>query len=81
MEEFKKACCFHGYHVYKEAWKVAVGKGLDCEREPNNPHDHYVVAVKREVVIDHLPQKLLRLCSFILGFEIHQNGLEDYFTP
>ena len=50
MEEFKKACCIHGYHD-KEAWKVAVGKGLDCEREPNNAHDQYVVAVKRRGVV------------------------------
>ena len=68
--------------IYKEAWKVAVGKGLDCETEPNNAHDHYVVAVKRRgAAIDHLSRKLLRLCLFILGFEIHQNGLADYFTP
>ena len=59
-----------------------MGKGLDCEREPNNAHDHYVVAVKRRgVVIDHFLRKLLRLWVFILGFEKNQNGLADYFTP
>ena len=28
-----------------------MGKGLDFEREPNNAHDNYVVAVKRREVV------------------------------
>ena len=42
--------------MYKEAWDTAVGKELDCEREPNNAHDCYTVSVKR-IGVDtvHLP--------------------------
>ena len=55
----KECVVFCGYHVYQEAWEAAVGEELDCERELNNAHDHYAVAVKRmEVVVGHLPCKL-----------------------
>ena len=30
-----------------ELWKPAVGKLLDCEREPINPRDRYVIVVKK----------------------------------
>ena len=68
--------------VYQEAWEAAVGEELDCERELNNAHDHYAVAVKRmEVVVGHLPCKLSRLCLLVHVLEIYRNGLGDYFTP
>ena len=82
MEEFERVCCICGYHVYQEAWEAAVGEELDCERELNNAHDHYAVAVKRmEVVVGHLSCKLSRLCLLVHVLEIYQNRLADYFTP
>ena len=76
MEEFERVCCICGYHVYQEAWEAAVGEELDCERELNNAHDHYAVAVKRmEVVVGHLPCKLSRLCLLVHELEIYENRL------
>ena len=67
MEEFERACCIRGYHVYKEVWEAALGEELACEREPHNVHDRYSVAVKRRgIIIGHLPRKLSRLCSLFL---------------
>ena len=67
MEEFERACCTHGFHVFKEIWEAAVGEELACEREPHNAHDRYAVAVKRSgITICHLPWKLSRLCSLFL---------------
>ena len=41
-----------------------------CAREPCNIHDRYTVAVKRRrIIIGHLPQKLLRLCSLFLRWK------------
>ena len=38
-----------------------------CERNPQNSHDCYAVAVKREdILIRHLRRKLSRLCSLFL---------------
>jgi len=28
MEEFERACCIRGYHVYKDIWVAAVGGDL-----------------------------------------------------
>ena len=53
-----------------------MGEELDCERELNNAHDHYAVAVKRmEVVVGHLPCKLSRLCLLVHVLEIYENRL------
>ena len=53
-----------------------MGEELDCERELNNAHDHYAVAVKRmKVVVGHLPCKLSRLCLLLHELVIYQNGL------
>ena len=67
MEEFERACCIRGYHEYKEVWEAAVGEELVCEREPQNAHDRYAVAVtRRGIIVGHLPRKLSRLCSLFL---------------
>ena len=67
MDEFERPCCIRGYHVYQEVWVAAVGEELVCEREPDNSHDRYAVAVKRTgIIIGHLPRKLSKLCSLFL---------------
>ena len=33
MEQNEAVFCVRGYHVYKDVWKAAVGKDLECERE------------------------------------------------
>ena len=67
MEEFERDCCILSYHVHKEIWQASIGEELEYDREPENWYDCYAVAVKRiEVVIGHLPQKLLCICSLFL---------------
>ena len=41
------------------AWNPFVGKQLPLEREPNNPHDCFCVAVKKDgSIVGHLPFNL-----------------------
>ena len=35
--EYGRALCVRGYHVYREIWEAAVGQVLICEREPLLP--------------------------------------------
>ncbi len=67
MEEYERACCVRGYHIYQAIWTAAVGEVLACEREPRNTTDRYAVAVKKDgTVIGHLPRKVSRVCSLFL---------------
>ena len=67
MEEFERPCCIRGYHVCHEIWTAAVGEELVCEREPDNSHNRYAVAVKRMgIIIGHLPRKLSKQCLLFL---------------
>ena len=47
MEELERDCCIHGYHVYKEIWRAAIGEELECDREPESSRDRYT-AIARE---------------------------------
>ena len=63
MEKIFERNCIPGYHVYKKLWGAMVGEALVCEREPKIPSDQYAVAVKNKgTIIEHLPQKLSRVC-------------------
>ena len=56
--------CISGYHVYKKIWAVTVQEALMCKKDSS---DRYAVAVKNEgTIIEHLPRKLLRVCSLFL---------------
>ena len=57
-------CCIRGYHVYKAIWRAAITETLDCEREPTNASDRYVV--RGGVIIGHLLRKISRVCSIFL---------------
>ena len=35
MDTYERACCLRGYHIFKDAWKAAVGEELARERETN----------------------------------------------
>ena len=74
MEKFFEKNCICGYHVYKKVWAATVGEVLMCEREPKNSSDRYTVAVKNEgSIIEHLPRKLLWVCSLFLKRESTQS--------
>lgn len=34
MEEFQKACCIRGYHVYKDIWEAVANEELVCVMMP-----------------------------------------------
>ena len=56
MEEYRRTCCIHGYHVYKGKWDASVGEVLTCVKETHNTQDRYAVAVKKsQTVVGHLP--------------------------
>ena len=58
VDELERVCCIQGYHIYKEIWEAATGEVLTSEREPLNPKDRYIVAVKNAgTVVRHLPKK------------------------
>ena len=47
IEEFRRDCCIHGYHVYKEMWEAAAGEVLECMKEPHNVQGRYAVTAKK----------------------------------
>ena len=43
-----------------DIWEAAIGEELNCKREPSNSIDRYAMAiVKGDMVVGHLPKKLL----------------------
>ena len=66
MEELRRESCIRGHHIYKEIRNPCLGEVLQCERNPHNVMDRYSVAVKKGVVVGHLPRKVSRLCSLFL---------------
>ena len=66
-EEFEITSCVRGYRVYHHIWAAAVGKELDCVREPTNTSDRYAVAVIKDgTIVGHLPKRVSRVCSLFL---------------
>ena len=71
MEKFFERNYVCGYHIYKKVWAATVEEALVCEIqthvEPKLSSDRYAVAVRNEgTIIEHLPLKLLRVCSLFL---------------
>ena len=48
LEEFRVDVCVRGYHIYKDIWYAVVGKVIIFDREPNNSHDRYAIAVRKK---------------------------------
>ena len=50
-----------GYHAYFVDAFVTIGEVLACEREDNNAHDKYAIAVKNEaqLLVGHVPRFLV----------------------
>ena len=43
-----------GYHIYRDIWTAFVNKELNCQREPVNTADPFVVAmVKEDGTVSH----------------------------
>ena len=61
------ATVIRGYHVYKEIWTAPLGEILFCQRETDNRHDRFVVAiVKDSEVVGHVRREILSICSIFL---------------
>ena len=58
--------CCHGYHVYQENWTPIIGEQFQCEREDENPRDHYAVAIKKcDNIVGHVPRNISTLCYLL----------------
>ena len=68
MEEFEKASCIWGLHVYQDNWTPILGKRLVCDNGPSNPRDRYALAVCKagDNIVGHLPRNILTMCSIFI---------------
>ena len=65
--EFSVNSYIRGYHAYMDIWSPFVGEQLPLEREPNNSHDCFCVAVKKDgSIVAHLPFNLAPTVSAFL---------------
>ena len=77
MAKGGKDLCILGYHAYHGIWKAVVGETLVCMREPQNVHDKYAIAVKKDgTVIGHLPRSVS--CWFAVVKERRQYSLHSH---
>ena len=60
MEEFEKANCIRGFHIYQDNWTPILGKRLVCKNGPGNPRDRCAVAVCKagDEIVGHLPRNI-----------------------
>ena len=58
-----------GYHAYFVDAFVTIGEVLACEREDNNAHDKYAIAVKNEaqLSVGYVPRELSKIFSRFLA--------------
>ena len=68
MEEFEKASCIRGFHVYQDNWIPILGERLVCKNEPGNPRDRYAVTVCKagDKIVGHLPRNISTMCSIFI---------------
>ena len=54
--------------IYKTVWSPSTGEILEAAREPDNPHDHQVVCLRKtEVIVGHVPRRFGRVFLFFLS--------------
>ena len=65
---FTREGMVRGYHVYNSIWEEAyIGEELLCQRDKDNRHDPYAVAVmKSATIVGHLPRKVSTLCLLFI---------------
>ena len=67
VTSFTREAMVRGYHIYNSIWEAYIGEELSCQREEDNAHDPYAVAVlKSATVVGHLPRKVSTLCSLFI---------------
>ena len=56
-----------GHHVYKDIWTQILDEKLATNKEKNNPHDKFAVAVVRDdQIVGHVPKDISKLCASLL---------------
>ena len=57
-----------GYHAYFVDASVVIGEVLTCERDHDNVHDKYAIAVKNkdQTLVGHVPIELSKIFSRFL---------------
>ena len=81
-----------GYYAYQEIWSAPLGEVLFCQRETDNRHDRFAVAiVKESEVVGHVRREISSICSVFLlsgtitcevtgsrqySFDLDQGGVE-----
>ena len=59
-----------GHHIYKQIWRLLVGKILTLEREKGNNHDKFAVSLlKHATVLGHVPREFRRCFGTSSGTE------------
>jgi len=52
----------HGHHVYKDLWSSYIGEERPVQREVNNIHDDFAIAVlKNSSAVSHVPREISSL--------------------
>ena len=70
---FRIESTVRGHRVYKAAWSPYIGEELPVQREVNNIHDDFAVAVlKNGNTVGHVPREISRVCWYFL----HKSGSE-----
>ena len=71
---FKFQIYITGHHIYKDKWTPILDEKLATNKEKNNPHDRFAVAVVRDVqIVGHEPKYISKLYASVLlsGGEIN----------
>ena len=64
---YKKESVVRGHHIYRKSWAPVIGEVLPVEREEDNQHDDYAVAVmKNGDIVGHVPRSISRVSWFLL---------------
>ena len=70
-----------GVHAYNEEWMSYEEETLSLQREPENSHDKYAVAVVKDaIVVGHVPFNLAPLLSSFLSRPFN-NGTAEVTGP
>ena len=58
----KKESVVRGHYIYQKSWTPVIGEVLPVEREEDNQHDDYAVAVtKNRDIVGHVPHSISKV--------------------
>ena len=72
-ESFRIESVVRGHHVYKAVWSPHLGEELETQRELDNEHDRFAVAVmKGGQTVGHMPVEVSRVSWYFLERRTNQ---------